>query len=71
MQLKPTIHRGRAARLGSICFNGDKMAVFAGYHPCPNCGKLSRIQIDYEYARTLARNFGAGRKVPRFKIVRY
>lgn len=71
MELKTVTHRGRSARIGSICFNAGRIAVFAGYHPCPNCGGLSRIQIDYDYARTLARNFGGGRKLPRFRIVKY
>ena len=60
MKVLPTSQRGRRIKLGGVCFDGNHLAFFAGYHEC-TCGVKGKILINIDDARALAQKFGGNR----------
>jgi hypothetical protein len=58
MTIKAVNNRGHKAKIGSVMFDDDGLAFFAGYHRCPNCGAQGKILIDMDDVRELGRKFG-------------
>lgn len=53
MYKSQTQYTGRKARVGGICFNEDRMRVFAGY--CPDCN--GKVVMSLDEARHFANSY--------------
>lgn len=63
-------HRGRKARIGSLCFDEGRMMIFVGYYPFPD-GTTRKILINLNEAREFANRIGAEKITIRTKIMRW
>jgi len=53
------------ARLGKVSYDNEKLAFFAGYHKCDDCGNNGKILLNMDDVRELQRMFGTdNRKQP-------
>jgi hypothetical protein len=55
MQVAETQYTGRKAKVGRICFNDDKLRVFAGY--CPDCN--GKIVMTLDEAKHFANSYAS------------
>lgn len=53
MQVADTQYTGRKAKVGRICFNQDRLKVFAGY--CPGCN--GKVVMSLDEARHFANSY--------------
>jgi len=57
MIVHPIQQRGRKQRVGRVCFDGDRLAFFAGYNDCASCGVRGKVLLSVDDAREFGRHF--------------
>lgn len=57
MTIQQINYRGRKSRIGSVAFDDNKLAFFAGYHKC-TCGNRGKILMNLDEAREFSRMIG-------------
>jgi hypothetical protein len=70
MTVKPINSRGRKAKVGGVCYDGTRLAFFAGYNNCQECGIEGKVLISIDDARTLGQKFGNYKEPLGVKVAR-
>lgn len=70
MTVQPINSRGRKAKIGGVCYDGSRLAFFAGYSECKECGVQGKVLISVEDARLLGRKFGSYKEPLGVKVAR-